>query len=494
MSSNKTLQQILKQRQQEEFIGREDQLAIYTRNLALPVEHRRFIFNVFGQGGVGKTSLLRRFRRLLEANQSLTAWSDELDPDIPSVMGRIAADLEKQGLDVKSFNERYRLYRQRRQELEMDPEAPQGLPSFLGRTLAKTGIHLARRAPAVGVAFEFVDEETFAAQAGEWMGYIAKKLGNKDEVKLIQEPVEVLTPIFLEKLNEVSDRKVIGLFFDTYERTSEYLDVWLRNVVNDRYGAVPANIIISIGGQVELDRNSWAPYEGIVARLPLELFTVEEVQEYLLRKGIKNEQVVEVITNLSGQLPLLVATLASESPNDPSRVGDPSGTAVERFLKWVEDPKKRQVALNCALPRQINQDIISVLIDAEDSNELFEWLRRMPFVRDGGLKYHPVVRTQILRHKLRNSPQGWSNLHGRLTEYHRTLRDDLALPQGKKYLNRDWQKHCLEAMYHQLCQSPNKRITSVLDQFVIFLMFPDALRGNGLKRFNRREKTRNIKM
>jgi Putative Zn-dependent protease, contains TPR repeats len=55
-----------------------------------------------------------------------------------------------------------------------------------------------------------------------------------------------------------------------------------------------------------------------------------------------------------------------------------------------------------------------------------------------------------------------------MAEYHRTLRDDLALTSTKKQLNRDWQKHSLEAIYHQLCQSPNSKITSALNQFLVF--------------------------
>ncbi len=216
-------------------------------------------------------------------------------------MERMALELNDQGADMKSFKERYKVYRQRRQELEGDPDAPEGLASFLGRSLAKTGVHLARRAPAVGVAFDFVDEEAFAAQAGEWMSYIAKKVANKDEIKLVREPVEVLTPLFFEGLNKAPENNLIGLFFDTYERTSEYIDPWLRNVINGRYGAVPTNIVISIAGQLELDRNAWAPYEGLLARFPLELFTPDEVREYLMRKTIVNEQVIDVITHLSGQ-------------------------------------------------------------------------------------------------------------------------------------------------------------------------------------------------
>jgi hypothetical protein len=39
---------------------------------------------------------------------------------------------------------------------------------------------------------------------------------------------------------------------------------------------------------------------------------------------------------LSGRLPLLVALLAGSHPDDPHVIGDPSDSAVERFLRWEE--------------------------------------------------------------------------------------------------------------------------------------------------------------
>jgi tetratricopeptide (TPR) repeat protein len=473
MSVAKSLQDILKRRQQEEFVGREEQLVFFRRNLRYEPDdgRRRFVINISGQGGVGKTWLLRRFRKIAEEFAAVTAFTDETEDDVSGVMGRIAEQFDAQEHPLKTFTERYRVYRQHWQEIEADPDAPQGFPAFLGRTLAKGGLRLARRVPVGGVVADFVDEEAVASLAGDFASYVARKIGNKDEVRLVLEPVEVLTPLFLADLREMADKHLLALFFDTYERTGSSLDSWLRDLLEGRHGDVPVNIVLTIAGRDELDRNHWAPYEGLLARLSLDPFTEEEAHDYLARKGITDEQVVEVILQLSGRLPLLVATLAAESPDDPAKIGDPSGEAVERFLKWVENPKQRQVALDAALPRRLNRDLLAVLVGEKESDTLFAWLKGMPFVerRGDGWAYHDVVRAQMLRYKRQEAPQGWADLHRKLAEYHEGLRDGLGLAEEAGRKDETWQGYTLEALYHSLCQAPQAQLTGALNGFLAAL-------------------------
>ena len=63
-----SLQEILRRRQREDFVGREEQLVFFRRNLRREIDdpRRRFVVDVSGQGGVGKTWLLRRFRKIAE--------------------------------------------------------------------------------------------------------------------------------------------------------------------------------------------------------------------------------------------------------------------------------------------------------------------------------------------------------------------------------------------------------------------------------------------
>ena len=467
-----SLQDILKRRQQDEFVGREEQRTFFQTNLGYTPDdsRRRFVINISGQGGVGKTWLLRRFREIAEEAGVVTACTDQNEHDLPGVMGHIAEQFEVQGHPLKAFAKRYKVYRQRKEEIEADPKAPQGFPAFLGRTLAKVSLHLVHQVPVGGAVADFVDKEAFASLGEDFAAYVARKVGNKDEVHLVLEPVEVLTPLFLADLRKVAEVHSLALFFDTYERTGDFLDAWLRDLLEDRHGKVPTNIVLTIVGQDELDRNNWISYGGLLARLPLEPFTDGEARDYLARKQVTDEQVVEVILHLSGRLPLLVATLAAESPDDPAKVGDPSGEAVERFLKWVEDPEQRQVALDAALPRWLNRDVVAVLV-GEKANTLFAWLRDMPFVekRGEGWVYHGVVREQMLRYKRQETPQGWADLHGRLAEYYEGLRDGLGLEEEAGRKDETWPEYPLEVLYHRLCQAPHKYLPKALNSFLAAL-------------------------
>lgn len=470
MSTQKqpSLQSILKRRQQMEFIGREEQVNLFRQNLTYgPVdERRRFIFSASGQGGVGKTTLLRLFSKLATEANAKVAWVDETIEDMPAAMAYIAKQLEGQDHAFNTFNERYRIYLQRLHELEADPEAPQGSLSIISQALTKVGVSLGRRIPIAGGALDLIDEKVLATQVGAWSEYVKRKLTNKDEFHLIQKPLDILTPLFLDGLMKEAEKHCVVLFLDTYERTGEYLDNWLRKLLDGFYGDLSSNIIIVIAGRHELDKNKWIIYEGLLVRFELEPFTEAEARDYLARKGIIDKRTVEVILHLSGSFPLLLATLASESPSNPDQVGDPSGTAIERFLKWEDDPKYRQLLLDAALPRYLNRDVIAVILGNKKVDSFFAWLKQKPFLeqRGKGWVYHELVRSQMLRYTCHESPQNWFTLQGKLADYYEQLYNNPnfnnEVEQKRSSLN-----SLLELCYHRICQSPQRELIRSIAKF-----------------------------
>ncbi len=420
---------------------------------------------------MGKSTLVRQFRKIAEEEKFITAYVSESENSVLEVMARLAEQLEEQGQKLNQFSERYKVYRQKKQELEADPDAPQGFSGFLGKSFAKAGLGLAKQIPGSGAVTPFLDEDAISSQVGDWTSFVAKKIGNKDEVLLVQEPLEVLTPIFLQDLCKIAEKVNLALFFDTYERTSSFLDVWFREILEERYGILPGNIMLVISGRDELAKDKWCDFESLLTRFSLEPFTEDEAKDYLTRKGITNEQVIEVILNLSGRLPLLVATLAVENPNDPNLIGDPSDTAVERFLKWVEKPEYRQIALDAALLPIFNRDSIAMISSEDRAEELFNWLKQMPFIevhRDGWT-YHDIARVQMLRHKRRNSLKSWTDLHEKIADSYYVLCQDLQISEEDQWTNKTWLRYFFNILYHRLCQSPEKYLSIALNEFCILL-------------------------
>lgn len=391
-------------------------------------------------------------------------------------MGRIADQFASRNHTLPSFSEQYGVYETRMREIELDLSAPKGFATFVGRTLGKAGVFLGRQVPYLGVVANFVDGENVANHAGElaneWLEFVRRKVQDPEEARLILEPVEVLSPLLVQDLRQVADRHLVALFFDTYERTGALADNWLRALLDGRYGDLPLNTIFVIAGREQLDRNQWAQYEDMLARLPLETFTEQEALEYLSLRGISDSRLIEVILHLSGRLPLLVATLATGNPSNPEGIGDPSGTAVERFLRWIDDPNRRRVALDGALPRSLNLDLLAVLVDDHDTDVLFDWLRsETAFVEErvSGWVYHSVVRDLMLRHKRRSSPQAWTELHDRLALYYEKQRDSFGLEENHAMLDPIWQTLTSDIAYHRLCQAPQANLPAVLGVIVAAL-------------------------
>ncbi|MBK6621331.1 MAG: hypothetical protein IPG32_10820, partial [Saprospirales bacterium] len=85
---------------------------------------------------------------------------------------------------------------------------------------------------------DLIDKDAAGDQASELAIYLHKKLKNKDEVRLVLEPVEVLTPLFLDGLYEYEEKRHLCFFIDTYEETSRFLDPWLRDLIAGKHGEV----------------------------------------------------------------------------------------------------------------------------------------------------------------------------------------------------------------------------------------------------------------
>jgi hypothetical protein len=229
------------------FIGREQELNTFHQEITRD-RPRYLIFYITGQGGVGKSTLLKRYQEIARDRSFLILDADEQQPGVPKVLARFAHQLAEHHLPLKRFDERYKVYRQKMDEIESDPEAPQGLAALVSKAVVRTAYIGGDLLPGVRKGLECFPRESVETHASEWATYLTKKLTYKDDIALLKEPISILTPLFFEDLNEVAKKQRILLCFENFEATRQELQAWLMNLREYRPSQ---NIRLAIAGRDE---------------------------------------------------------------------------------------------------------------------------------------------------------------------------------------------------------------------------------------------------
>jgi hypothetical protein len=212
--------------------------------------------------------------------------------------------------------------------------------------------------------------------------------------------------------------------------------------------------------------DEWEPFHPLMACFELETFTEGETRDYLRQQGITEKVRVNEILAFSGGVPVLVSTLPSAKGGNATEAVH---NLVERYLTWVDDPRRRQAALKCAAARRLNQDVVGAIMGEEDAGALFDWLSEMPFVqsRRGYWEYHPKVRGLMLQYAHSRSERESSAVHATLMAYHRDMlvekRDDAH------YRDKAWRQHALETLYHGLMGESTEAVGKGLETFLLAL-------------------------
>lgn len=455
--------EIITYRRSTAFVGRAKELAEFRHNLTLSLDddRRRFIFNISGASGIGKTWLLQRYAEEFRRTGGVVVWADDSLEDVVDVMEQIVGQLAAQGWRFEAFDEELRRYRQYWRGIQpwradQPPEAMAGPRETIGSTAL---------VPLADLHDDHYDDVATDLRS---LAIPDPLLATMASIGPLRRAVQVLTPLFLRCLQNVAEVRPVGLFFDGYDRTAPFLDSWLRSILNGQYGDLPGTTILAIAGQTPLDRTTWSCFDSILARVPLGPLSDEEVRGLLLHHWILDHRAVKTIQHVSGHLPVLVATMAVRASDRQECLADPSRSALDYFLAMLGDPARRAVALAAAVPRHLDVDVLQVVVDDENAIALVDWLRKMPFVerRGGAWTYRRAVR-EILLHYVRDAaPDRWGKLHQRVAEYYERLDADLEREPSSPLRAMTRQTYATEALYHRLCQDAAGYRAQALNGFV----------------------------
>lgn len=458
---------VIKKVEVQRFVGRGQEIDAFRRQLSLN-KPDSLIFYITGQGGVGKSTLLNRYKDVARESNFLLAGSDEQERDVPAVLGRFAQQLADQDMPLKRFHERYKTYKQKMNEIESDPEAPQGLASLLGRTLVRATFVVGDMVPGVRKGLDIVPQDVLETQASQWTSYLAKKLTNKDDVALIRDPVPILTPLFFDELNEIAEKRGILLCFENFEVTRRDLQDWLMRLGEYKPSL---NIRLAIAAR-DMPGPRWDALRNVTLVVRLDVFTPQEAEAFLDVYNIKSVKRRTEILECSGRLPVLMSWLAVPE-GDELDTSLPTQNIVERFLRWINEPALREIALSGAMPRIFNADILTFLLEkreqATDEHSAFDWLLTMPFVQpcSGGWRYHDIVRTMMLYYQRQKSPQTYRKLHALLANFYDERLRELGCTDEECWLNEEWRKNTLAHSYHFLVSDSVQHWITVMDLFTL---------------------------
>src|SRR6266700_6494801 len=274
--------------------------------------------------------------------------------------------------------------------------------------------------------------------------------------------------VFFTDLNVIAQKQKVLLCFENFEATRQELQQWLIHLGDYK---ASQHIRFVIAGRNE-PGVQWSALSPITRTIRLDVLTEPEAEKFLNVYGVTNPTRRAEILESSGRLPVIMSWLAAAEGNEPD-ISLPTHSIVERFLRWVDDPQLRQVALVGALPLTFNVDTLKLLLDHQgkpiNEQRAFDWLLTMPFVkqRSDGWYYHEVVRRMMMYYQRQRSPQSYRQRHTVLADFYNQSRQELGLSEQEYWTNRQWRKDTLAYCYHDLLTNPTKHWAEVITLFAL---------------------------
>nr|MDQ2998903.1 hypothetical protein [Chloroflexota bacterium] len=311
------------------------------------------IFLIAAEGGMGKTTLLRRFAAIVEENnegagaQALYLdWERHTPIADSDKLMRVLHD----ALCQAGFEREMQLYRDMlvkrgvAQKKAADAEEKyKSLATFGGKAAQFTSGGL--------LDDELAAERIHAGARGlaDLRAFIRKKLDD-DEWKLYDDP-DAVTEMFMEALNSIATPKQpLALLLDTYELADRF-DTWLRKRALPQSNPRLIWALAGREGQPFIRRYEDEFGATLIGRILLDTFARPDIAAYLQQCGIEapDDELIDRLQALSRGIPLALegwfnlyqknVDLPPPDPAAPTTRREIVRAMTDRFLRYCEDDK-----------------------------------------------------------------------------------------------------------------------------------------------------------
>ena len=439
------------------------------------VEHPRDMFKNFvsaeklskrlivfhGVGGVGKSSLLRMFRLHCKSeNIPVALVSGDDAKSVLDVVTRWTEDLKEDGIKFPAFNKTLESYRAIQAKVEDQVKKSQNkVADIASKAASKTaetaggallGAAIGSVIPGVGTAIGGALGGVVSGMGAEAITDWLRGFLSKPDIDLLLDPAKKLSTDFLEDIAKTADKKRIVLLLDTFEQMSA-LEDWVGEVAQKIY----PNVLMVIAGRILPNWNrvwsSWMMNAQIEELKPMAEDVMRElIHRYhaTMRGGEPEPAQVEAIIRFARGLPMVVTSAVQlwvkyGVEDFQSVKAEIVANLVDRLMEGVSSALLPALEA-AAVVRWFDQPILRAVMKQEDVRDVYNELRRFPFVRTRveGLALHDSVR-EIMDENLRvQDSERHAELHERAAVYFEK--------RLEKVTGEEVERLGLERLYHRV--------------------------------------------
>lgn len=504
----------------EVFVGRSHEREVFLNLLA----SRRDIvpcicvLQLYGVGGIGKTSLLREYGRNCEARNYPHAIVN-IRVQRGSIVDILNTFRQQFNTTIDNAREVFREYDKtlsRKDKIEgklarllrkekgiMEGSTTEAIVELsAAATGTLVGSLLGPLGAVVGGGFGAAAGKAVMTGFGEKLvAELIRKGLPPDEARFLANADSILTRVFIEGVNKAAEQAgFVVLMVDTYEEVPAAIDEWIRE---ELLKALRTNVLLIIAGRDKVTQqdDSWLRYSRLLQEVKVEKFKDEDAEAYLDAYRIASSELVEKIKTFTDRLPWALALLMDTWQSGGQLTVDDldegpvkfivGHRVVRRFLNQIEGTDLENIMDICTVARRFNEEILEFLLNGEDIGSALKVLRKYSFVRvlnDGSYSLHDIVREFMLEDLKARSFAKYKQINRSLIEYYENnIPITGTIEVRKRYLT--------ELLYHSLHYNEDMGIelfretVSELDMYTQFDLRDALLNEIALFKFEKGENT-----
>jgi len=489
----------------------QDFRARFAKALEQP-ESQPLLFNVYGFGGVGKTTLTKKLKEThqQQADFAKVSFGSTSDIETPiKLMTKLYEELPKPTnllkrdvLDLRPsdfvpkpdpFTSLYDQYQQTVYKLKTQPVKGKSVDAqqqttvkdwfeLGGITLLAVGASFVNQATASTLAFDgMVKAGGMLSDASQPLKQTKERVqellqehpATKNDTELqalMLEPIPKLTQAFAQGLIQRTQKqkRPLVLVLDTYEKVPPEIDSWLWQYLLQDTALKSYPVRLVTAGRCSLqEKESWRKLQqdrDLIYEQRLEEFDKKQTEEYLKSIGITKAGEIQKIFKATKGLPYYLDWIRGEKEKGNSIDFSQGNQKIVKLLLQGLNPKQKQIVQLAACCRWFDRSLIQHLMKrqgidfqtgADATLDCFDWLTGRDFVEfvQGRYRLDDVARDVFRLSLLLEDKNQFRKTHELLARYFEQQADEEVSadsPAPAKYENSDWCQYTAEFLYHAL--------------------------------------------